>query len=120
MIIFQVLAIPLLLLFVAVELVRIVRSNESRRMRMVRIVLGLAMIVTIQSPSLTTRVAHLLGIGRGTDLLLYLSCFAFIAISFHLYSRTVQLERTITELIRQDALAQAVHGGKTNRDETVC
>ena len=58
-------------------------------------------------PGLLTRVANLLGIGRGTDLVLYglIVCFLiFMASSYH---RTRQLEARITKLARRIALDEA-------------
>ena|SRR5271167_1408580 len=58
-------------------------------------------------PDSTTRIAHLLGVGRGADLLLYLALFAGIHGFLLLYLRTRRLERKVTELIRAVAILNA-------------
>ena len=56
-------------------------------------------------PDSLTYVARWLGIGVGANLLLYLLTFAFIAVSFMLYARIVQLRRQMTLLVRHLALS---------------
>lgn len=58
-------------------------------------------------PDSTTRIAHALGVGRGTDLLLYLALFAGIHAFLLLYLRTRRLERKISELISAIAIRDA-------------
>lgn len=59
------------------------------------------------SPDTTTVIAHHLGVGRGTDLLLYVSLFAGVHGFLLLYLRTRNLERKITDQIRSVAISQA-------------
>ena len=70
----------------------------------------LSAIVLILFPWLTTRVAGLLGIGRGTDLVFY----AFMLLStggfFHFYGRTYVMRRDLVELARREALRTATAG----------
>ncbi|MBY0506081.1 MAG: DUF2304 domain-containing protein [Bryobacteraceae bacterium] len=58
-------------------------------------------------PDHTTAVAHFLGVGRGTDLLLYLSLVTGGYTILLLYRRTRQLERKLTEHIRAMAIERA-------------
>lgn len=55
-------------------------------------------------PGMTMTLAKLLGIGRGTDLVLYIFIFGFLVAAFYFYSRVVKLESAITTLVRQSAL----------------
>lgn len=61
----------------------------------------------IAFPDVTTEVARALGVGRGTDLLLYLwivtGCFAGLL----LYARIRRVERKVTLLTREIALRDA-------------
>lgn len=70
----------------------------------------LTAIVLILFPWLTTRIAGLLGIGRGTDLVFY----AFMLLStggfFHFYGRTYGMRRDLVELARREALRTATAG----------
>jgi hypothetical protein len=65
----------------------------------------------VMFPDTTTDIAHFLGVGRGTDLLLYLVIFAGIHGLLLLYMRTRRLERKVTELTRAIAIRTAGHPG---------
>ena len=64
-------------------------------------------LVTIAVPSLTTYLAHFVGVGRGTDLLLYTLVLAFLASLLSSFRRASIQERRLTKLARAFALAQA-------------
>jgi len=68
--------------------------------------LSLAVLFVV-SPDLTTRLAHLVGVGRGTDLLLYMFCLASIAVFLKLYKKNRAVEEKLTEVARQVALRGA-------------
>ena len=57
-------------------------------------------------PDLTSTLAHKLGVGRGADLVFYLSIVIFWFVILKLYARIRRLESTVTELIRKDALKE--------------
>jgi len=59
-------------------------------------------------PEAWTWVANRVGVGRGTDLLLYLMVLVFIGFVATTYRRFRQLETQITELARQLALQGAM------------
>lgn len=75
--------------------------------RLLAVVLFLVATVFIFSPDLTTVIARSLGVGRGADLLLYVSLIAGVHIALLLYRRTRELERRMTELIRAAAIRDA-------------
>jgi small membrane protein len=56
-------------------------------------------------PDLVTYVANAVGVGRGTDLLLYLLCVAFLFTSIGLHMRLARINDKYVELARQVALA---------------
>jgi len=58
-------------------------------------------------PDFTTRVANLVGVGRGVDLFFYLSILGLAFMCLLLYSRIRQLESSITELARALAIKKA-------------
>jgi hypothetical protein len=61
----------------------------------------------VLNPELTTKLANLVGVGRGTDLILYLCVIAFFLAFMVLYAKVRNLEAAQTELVRQLALANA-------------
>lgn len=68
-----------------------------------------AMIITgavlIIFPDLTIIIAHKLGVGRGADLIFYLSILIFWFVIVKLYARIRKLEQIMTDIIRKDALS---------------
>jgi hypothetical protein len=102
----QVLLLGLLAAFIAY----IFRFRTPLRDRVIYCIIGCCGIVTVLVPGFTSRVANSIGVGRGTDLLLY----AFVMFSLlHVVSLSTQLrrmERQITILIRRSAIADAQAG----------
>jgi small membrane protein len=78
--------------------------------RLILFVLSICGVVLILNPGLSTWVANSVGIGRGTDLILYLfiifSLFRFAGID----ANTRTTERQITEIVRTMALHSAQKG----------
>ena len=68
--------------------------------------LGMGVLFVI-NPDLTTRIARSVGVGRGTDLLLYLFCLASITMFLKLYKKHRTLEEKLTQVARQVALLGA-------------
>lgn len=78
----------------------------------------LAGIVTVIFPDLTTRVAQLVGVGRGTDLVLYLLCVVFLFVTVALYLRLNEVHDRYVELARRLALHEAQHDPAQQGAET--
>ncbi len=70
--------------------------------------LGVAGIVLVISPSLATRVALLLGVGRGADLLLYVGIVSALFLSANFYFRIKHQEEQIATLVRTLAVSKAI------------
>ena len=69
--------------------------------------IGLA-VATVLFPQLLTRIANLVGVGRGADLLLYVFVLAFLFFVYGQYRQGVTQQRKITHLARKIALLEAV------------
>ena len=102
---FQIIAISGLLAIVVIEWLRVYVRKTALFGPLVRSLIWLSAIGFILFPDSLTYVARWLGIGVGANLLLYLLTFAFIAVSFMLYARIVQLRRQMTLLVRHLALS---------------
>jgi hypothetical protein len=74
------------------------------RNRVLLILLGLSALFLILNPESLTWIAHRLGVGRGTDLLLYLSLLMGIFAILNLTAKLSQLERERTSLAREIAI----------------
>ena len=70
-------------------------------------VLIAAAVVFILWPDLTTKLAQKLGVGRGADLVFYVSILIFWFVVLKLYARIRQLEKSFTRIIREDAIRNA-------------
>lgn len=65
------------------------------------------MLVFAIQPDWSTRVAELVGISRGVDLLFYLSHLMLLFIAFVYFLKFKQMEVRFTKLVRQLALERA-------------
>jgi hypothetical protein len=64
-------------------------------------------IVVAAIPNLSTRVANLVGIGRGADLIVYTSLVALFISNYRLLVGAEQHRKEITQLTRELAIATA-------------
>jgi hypothetical protein len=110
MIAFQWASLTVLGLCILSDLRRFWRGSTARGLLAARLVVWSIAAAAIARPDLTSIVATSMGIGRGTDLVLYLFVLAFIATTFYFYSRYQRLQRQITELVRQQAIREAQFG----------
>lgn len=113
--------IILIALFVLFAVVLVLPVNGARRLAIRRILLlltTLAGIVAIAFPELVNQVANLVGVGRGTDLVLYVLVVVFIGNSVTTSIRHRQLEREVTRLARTVAISNAPRpwGHETGRE----
>ena len=86
--------------------------------RLLGLFLFAAAVSFVLFPDATSSIANLLGVGRGTDLLVYLGLLAGVYSVLLLYSRTRRLERRMTEQLRAIAIRDAIRldgGGAQSR-----
>lgn len=74
-----------------------------------------AAVLPVWLPELATELAHLVGVGRGTDLLLYLWFTISVLLILALYLRLMRLQDRLTELVRALALREADAGDPPSR-----
>lgn len=104
---FQVIAVPFIAAMLLVSLRTLARGKGRVLTSLAWVLLWLASLVAVLYPETTTKVAQAVGIGRGADLLLYLSVLASI-VAFSMVSlRMRQMSREITVLTREVALLDA-------------
>jgi hypothetical protein len=90
-------------------------GSASVALRGVRILVWCAAIVAIVDPLGVTRVANVLGIGRGADIVLYVFVLAFVAVTFYFYAQQLRLRRELSALASHIALMEAARGGHTQQ-----
>ena len=83
------------------------RGARSLAARRVGFLLAMALcIAAVLAPSLISRVAVAVGVGRGTDLVLYVFVMASLFIWIGLYRRLHDMEERFVDLARQIALGK--------------
>lgn len=86
------------------------RTGADSHLAIRRLLLGLfvlAAVLSILFPQWLSWVASAVGVGRGTDLLLYALVIMFLAFVYTQYRRNMALQREITLLARKIALVDA-------------
>jgi hypothetical protein len=95
----------LAVLFVFVRSGNAVYVQASKRIALVAF--AVANVYAVLRPDDLTALAHLVGVGRGTDLVLYGLVVAFTAGMFSMYQRFRVVDRRYTELARSVAIREA-------------
>jgi hypothetical protein len=65
-----------------------------------------AVIVAVARPATTSAVAAWVRVGRGTDLVMYLSVVAIFFLLFRMFGKIEEVERQITRVVRAAALKE--------------
>jgi len=90
--------------------------EHSRKVFFVSLTLGSALFFVLR-PDAATRVANLLGIGRGADLVFYLTTLAVLRCYYLILSIERKIRIQITELTRTIALLQVSSSAPTGSRE---
>ncbi|NMB47978.1 DUF2304 family protein [Candidatus Kuenenbacteria bacterium] len=71
------------------------------------LVFWIAVGVAFVTPSSLTYLANLLGIGRGTDLVLYVAVVVVFYLMFRIFVRLEKMEHDITKVVRRNSIEEA-------------
>jgi hypothetical protein len=94
-------------LFVAMRMLRS-RGDRTKAVRRIGLVLFAAFAVwSILFPSVWNQIARVVGVGRGTDMVLYALVVAFLSFTVTTYLRFRDFETRYTKLARRIALDEA-------------
>jgi len=74
--------------------------------------LWLIILIMVYVPGKTTYLAHLIGMGRGFDAMVFIAIIALFYTIYRLYIKANETEQEITEIIRQMALRLDVKKGR--------
>lgn len=98
----------------------LMRSSGGARHLAIRRLLLLGFIViailSVIEPLLLTRIAQAVGVGRGTDLVLYLLFLLVLGFMASTYRRFREMERQVTVLTRRLALDDVERRNPTGRE----
>jgi hypothetical protein len=97
----------LIVMLLGVVLLYFNRLRSGLLDRVVVLAFGLLGVVMVAAPDWTTKVANLVGVGRGADLFFYLAILGFSFAGLVLYSKIRDLESSITQLVRTIAVERA-------------
>jgi hypothetical protein len=95
----------LTIMYVFVRRSHAIYVQASKRIALV--LFALANVYAVMRPDDLTAIARMLGVGRGTDLVLYALVVAFMAGMFSMYQRFRVVDRRYTELARTVAIREA-------------
>ena len=100
----------LLIVVVVLTAARLLRSRGARPQAVRRLGLMLFAALAVWSilfPSVWNQIARMVGVGRGTDMVLYALVVAFLSFTLTTYVRFRDLEARYTKLARRLALDEA-------------
>ncbi len=105
MIAIKILLVIILAILALLTLLLIRRQLTIRLLFLLHAAIGVLFVLW---PDLTTKLAHAVGVGRGTDLMLYLLIMFVAFASLCILAKFRQIERRQTLIIRQLALQNPV------------
>lgn len=101
---------------------RFSRREISLRRLLAWVVLWSAAAVVVLVPRTSERLAAALGVGRGVDVVIYLSIALLFYLQYRLFSRLDRIERDITKIVREQALTpfrrHETEGQRISRDSS--
>ena len=77
----------------------------SSRMAFFWFLIWIAALVGITLPATTTRIAEFFGVGRGVDIIVYISLALLFYLVFRIYVMIEDLRHQMTDIIREIALS---------------
>lgn len=107
---FQLITLPAVGLIALLTIAAVRRRRLTPRAGLAWLLLWIAAAVSVAFPELLVFLANLLGIGRGADLVLYLSILFMFAGFFAVYLRFRRLDEQLTRIVRELAIREAPQG----------
>jgi len=104
---FQILGLVVIAMLIATSLINLIRGRGRISISFLWLSLWCLGAVALVWPDSTLLVARSLGIKRGADLVFYSNVFATLGGFFFIYLRQRRVERQLTLLVREMAIAQA-------------
>ncbi|NCP17162.1 DUF2304 domain-containing protein [Candidatus Kuenenbacteria bacterium CG_4_9_14_3_um_filter_39_14] len=103
----------LAIFFVLFAVSRVALKFQRRELKIAEflmwLVFWLAVGVAFITPESLTKIANILGIGRGADLVLYLAVVVVFYLMFRIFIRLEKMERDITKVVRKNALEKEIY-----------
>ncbi len=109
----QIVLLALVLFFISRVVLRAREKVIPAKTAVFWIVIWLAALIGILLPKTTTQLAGIFGVGRGVDIIVYVSLVLLFYLVFRVYVMIEDLRRDITSLVRQIALQNASNPPKS-------
>ena len=98
-------------LFVIIILFKLFKQRQASKLSissfLAWLLLWLIVLVVFWQPATASYLANFLGIGRGADLIIYLSIIIIFYLLFKIFVHLNKIETEITKIIREDAIKNA-------------
>ena len=107
----------IILILILIIFFTVTRSKVLFLERVFTIIVILGGVVFLLYPNLTTRIANLVGIGRGADLIFYVFIIYGVFWFSVLSTRFRYVDRKLTKIVRAIAISKPVHKNQ-NKEET--
>jgi len=111
----QILLLIFILFSVSRVILRVKEKVISTQAGFFWVLIWVAAIIGVVLPGTTTRLASYFGVGRGVDVIVYLSLALLFYLVFRIYVMIEDIRREITFLIRQLALNSSTSPVKSPR-----
>lgn len=102
----QIVIVAIAALAVGGALRRYFRRELPLRRLLAWTVVWAAATVVVLVPATSERLAAVLGVGRGVDVIIYLSVVTLFYLQFRLFAHLDRIERDITRIVREIALKE--------------
>jgi hypothetical protein len=106
--IFQILIVLFSIFAIASLFSRAQKSKMSFRSTAFWIFFWIVGDIAVLWPNSTTILANILGIGRGTDLVLYVSVVVLFFLLFRLHIKIESISRDVTKVVRKNAIDEKI------------
>lgn len=97
----------LLSLFIIFALIKVIGRFRAKEVSFGAVIFWclfwLIVLIVVWQPRLSTELANRLGVGRGTDLIMYVSVAALFYFIFRLTVRIEKMEKNVTKIVREMA-----------------
>ncbi|HUT21860.1 MAG TPA: DUF2304 domain-containing protein [Candidatus Bipolaricaulota bacterium] len=101
-----------ILLFVAYVIYRLTKKLTKRELSaevfVLWLIFWLLMALVVILPQTSQFVADWLGVGRGVDVMIYISIIVLFYIAFRIFARLEKMEKDITLLVKDSAIREAM------------